>query len=373
MNHSDPPRKMRMSSRAERPLTTETPDAVQPARYLIGVLIELTAGMEVGHDDLGCGHPLLVMNTDRDAAAIIGDRARPVGVQRHRDGVAIACQRLVDRIIDDLINHMMQTGSVIGVADIHPRPLAHRVEPAQHLDRLLVVRRILSIGGAVTGATGGGVRRSCGMPGSTASDAGIFAISSLGYSFRGQENVAAKVPSFTDRNWAWYRSGANSASSVPVSQTWPFEPEQRFEQSRAPAGIEVGSYLVEQEQRGFAADHPAAKWHERAQSRSTTPSARRSRRIRPRFLSRPARRRDRTDADRLSPRQSAHRFAGCRRVRRQTRLRRRVPASRRATPRRCQGASAGRAGTGLRPRRKLGRGAARFRAGPPPRPRLARP
>ena len=50
-------------------------DAVQPARYLIGVLIELTAGVEVGHYDLGGGHPLLVVNPDRDAAAIVGNGA----------------------------------------------------------------------------------------------------------------------------------------------------------------------------------------------------------------------------------------------------------------------------------------------------------
>ena len=34
------------------------------------------------------------------------------------------------------------------------------------------------------------------------------------------------------------------------------EPKQRFEQSRAPACIEVGSYLVEQQHRGFAANRP---------------------------------------------------------------------------------------------------------------------
>ena len=146
MNHSDPPRKMRMSSRAERRVDDRNADAVQPARDLVGVLVELTAGMEVGHDDLGGGHPLLVVDPDRDAAAVVGDGARAVGVQRHRDRVAIAGERLVDRVVDDLVNHVMQAGAVIGVADIHPRPLAHRVEPAQHLDRLLVVARILAIG-----------------------------------------------------------------------------------------------------------------------------------------------------------------------------------------------------------------------------------
>ena len=50
------------------------------------------------------------------------------------DAVAIAGERLVDRVVDDLVDHVMQAGAVIGVADIHARPLAHGIEPAQHLD-----------------------------------------------------------------------------------------------------------------------------------------------------------------------------------------------------------------------------------------------
>src|SRR6516225_6403034 len=36
----------------------------------------------------------------------------------------------------------------------------------------------------------------------------------------GQRKVGDKVPSCTDKNWASYLSGANSAASVPVSQAW---------------------------------------------------------------------------------------------------------------------------------------------------------
>src|SRR5215472_16350583 len=44
---------------------------------------------------------------------------------------------------------MVQAGAVVGVADIHARAPAHGFEPAQHLDRLFVVGRILAVGGAV--------------------------------------------------------------------------------------------------------------------------------------------------------------------------------------------------------------------------------
>ena len=51
----------------------------------------------------------------------------------------VAGQRLVDRVVDDLVDHVMQARAVIGVADVHPRPLAHRVEALEDLDRFGVV------------------------------------------------------------------------------------------------------------------------------------------------------------------------------------------------------------------------------------------
>ena len=102
-------------------------DPVQPARHLVGVLVEFPAGVQVGHDHLGGGYPFLVVDADRDAAPVVGDGDRTVGVQGHDDRVAIAGQRLVDRIVDDLVDHVVQAGTVIGIADIHARPLAHGV------------------------------------------------------------------------------------------------------------------------------------------------------------------------------------------------------------------------------------------------------
>ena len=43
-------------------------------------------------------------------------------------------QRLVDRVVDDLVDHVMQAGAVIGVADIHAGTLADRVEAFQNPD-----------------------------------------------------------------------------------------------------------------------------------------------------------------------------------------------------------------------------------------------
>ena len=57
-----------------------------------------------------------------------------VAVQRDDDLVALAGQGLVDGVVDHLVDHVVQAGPVIGVADIHARALAHRLEAAQHLD-----------------------------------------------------------------------------------------------------------------------------------------------------------------------------------------------------------------------------------------------
>ena len=56
-------------------------DAVEAAGDLVGVLVEFSAGMELGHDDLGGGHALPLVNVGGDAAAVVPDRRRAVGVE----------------------------------------------------------------------------------------------------------------------------------------------------------------------------------------------------------------------------------------------------------------------------------------------------
>ena len=127
-------------------------DAVQAARDLVGVaalggVVELPAGVKLGHDDLRRRDALFAMDVGRDAAAVIGDRARAVGVERDRDLGGVAGQGLVDGVVDDLVDHMVQAGAVVGVADIHARPLAHGIEPFQDLDRI----RAIGIGFEIAG------------------------------------------------------------------------------------------------------------------------------------------------------------------------------------------------------------------------------
>ena len=43
-------------------------------------------------------------------------------------------KRLVDAVVHDFVNHVMEAGPVIGVADIHARPLADGFQTLQNLD-----------------------------------------------------------------------------------------------------------------------------------------------------------------------------------------------------------------------------------------------
>ena len=61
---------------------------------------------------------------------------RAVGVDRHRHRVGMAGQRLVDAVVDDLVDHVVQARAVVGIADIHAGPLANRLQALENLDRI---------------------------------------------------------------------------------------------------------------------------------------------------------------------------------------------------------------------------------------------
>ena len=129
-------------------------DAVQAAGDLVGILVEFSAGVQLGHDDLGRRNAFALVDVDRNAAAVVAHRHRAVGIEHDVDGGGVAGERLVDRVVDDLVDHVMQAGAVIGVADIHARPLAHGVEALQHPDRFRAVfdgNGMLSVGRCLPG------------------------------------------------------------------------------------------------------------------------------------------------------------------------------------------------------------------------------
>ena len=76
---------------------------------LVAVLVEFPAGMELGHDDLGSRNSLFFMDGGGDAAAIVRHIDRPIGVEEDFNPVVKSGQRLVDGVIDHLVNHMVKT------------------------------------------------------------------------------------------------------------------------------------------------------------------------------------------------------------------------------------------------------------------------
>ncbi len=105
-------------------------DAVQAARGDVGAAAELAAGVQLGGDHLDAGEPGLGLLVGRDAAAVVVHLGRAVGVQRDLDAVRGARQRLVDAVVDDLPQAVHEPAGV-GRADVHARPLAHRLEPLE--------------------------------------------------------------------------------------------------------------------------------------------------------------------------------------------------------------------------------------------------
>ena len=135
-------------------------DTVQAARDLVGVVVrgvlELPARVQLGHDHLGRRHAFFGVHAGGNAAPVIFHRNRAIGVQFDQNEVAMPRQRLVDGIVRDFEHHVVQARSVVGIADIHPRALAHRIEAFENLDRI----RAILVG---VGQFFGGLARSLGI------------------------------------------------------------------------------------------------------------------------------------------------------------------------------------------------------------------
>ena len=123
-------------------------DAVQTAGGLVNLGVEFAAGMQRAHDDFERGFfRKFRMRIDRNAAAVVGHGQKAIGAQFDFDEAGVTGQRLVHRVVDDFGEQMMQR-LLVGAADIHAGPAAHRLEAFQHLD----------IPGGVAGLGAGGAR-----------------------------------------------------------------------------------------------------------------------------------------------------------------------------------------------------------------------
>ena len=94
-------------------------DAVQSARDLVALAAELPAGVKLGQDDRERRKSLLRDHIDGDARAGVAHRHGVVRMDRDVDEVVAAGERLVDRVVDHLVDEVMQA-SRARRPDVHP-------------------------------------------------------------------------------------------------------------------------------------------------------------------------------------------------------------------------------------------------------------
>jgi hypothetical protein len=117
---------------------------VQPAGDRVSAAAELAAGVQHREHDLDRGTTLGLVDVDRDASAVVDDAHAAVGEDRHIDRCGMARKRLIDGVVDDLVDEMVQASGTRR-ADIHTRPLANRFEPLEYLDLISTVCRRLGL------------------------------------------------------------------------------------------------------------------------------------------------------------------------------------------------------------------------------------
>ena len=82
---------------------------MESARDFVTRVIELPASMQHRKNDHGCIHGLALVlhRTGWNTAAVVLYGDRTIRMKRHLEGVAVAGQGFVDRVVDDLEDHLV--------------------------------------------------------------------------------------------------------------------------------------------------------------------------------------------------------------------------------------------------------------------------
>ena len=112
---------------------------MQTTGNLVGIVVEFTAGVQHGHDDFSRRTTFAFVPIDRYTAAIVNHGNGFIGMDFDLDRVAVTGQGLVDGIIHHLEHHMVQAGTVIGIANVHSRAFANGI---QTLENFNIIRRV---------------------------------------------------------------------------------------------------------------------------------------------------------------------------------------------------------------------------------------
>ena len=128
-------------------------NAVESAGHLIGIVVgrvlELAAGMQLSHDNFSCRNAFFLVHASWNAATIIFDRYRTIGIEFDQHKIAMPRERLVDGIVGNFKHHVMQATAIIGVADIHAWALAHCIQAFQNLDAIGTIFILVGVSCAI--------------------------------------------------------------------------------------------------------------------------------------------------------------------------------------------------------------------------------
>ena len=119
---------------------------MQTARHGVSAAAELAAGVQHGEDDLDRGLALGAVDVDGDTATVVDDAHGAVGKDRDIDRVAVSGERLIDRVVDDLVHQVVESARARR-ADVHTGAFAYRLETLENLDLIRAVR--VGFGGGV--------------------------------------------------------------------------------------------------------------------------------------------------------------------------------------------------------------------------------
>src|SRR5205814_3253156 len=114
-------------------------DPVQTAGDLVARAAELAARVQHGHDDLGGRLGLVLrMGIGGDAPPVVDDAAAAVLQQSDVDPRRLTRHRLVDGVVDDLVDEVVEAVETCG-PDVHPRALPDGLEALQNGDVFRVI------------------------------------------------------------------------------------------------------------------------------------------------------------------------------------------------------------------------------------------
>jgi len=120
--------------------------AVQSARDLVAVLVELAARMQLGQGNFGGTSLGLVfvihLDPGGNAPPVVNDADAVVTVDGDHNVITMPGQGLIDGVVHHFKDQVMQSGAITGVTDVHARAFAHSFQTFEDLDAAFAVTLI---------------------------------------------------------------------------------------------------------------------------------------------------------------------------------------------------------------------------------------